>query len=53
MDEEQDEVKDSGSEKPEGEKGEAQSSCLKLMREIMDQFIMRGSHSLMQWMLDL
>jgi superfamily II DNA helicase RecQ len=53
MDEEQGEAEDSGSEEPEGEKGEAQSSCLGLVREMMDRFMVRGSHSPMQWMLDL
>jgi hypothetical protein len=27
--------------------------CLQLVKEIIDQFIVRGTHSLMQWMLDL
>jgi hypothetical protein len=27
--------------------------CLQLVKEIMDWFIVRGTHSLMQWMLDL
>jgi hypothetical protein len=27
--------------------------CLQLVKQIIDQFIVRGSHGLMQWMLDL
>jgi hypothetical protein len=27
--------------------------CLQLVQQIIDQFMVRGSHGLMQWMLDL